>query len=88
MARIEAENGYLKINLAPGETFAKAQDDAGNTEITFDSAKDAEAAMDILAEVQSAVGDIYAEDAGLNSPKYEKLNKRCKKILAQDIVMN
>ena len=44
--------------------------------------------MDILAEVQSAVGDIYAEDAGLNSPKYEKLNKRCKKILAQDIVMN
>jgi hypothetical protein len=51
MARIEAENGYLKINLAPGETFAKAQDDAGNTEITFDSAKDAEAAMDILAEV-------------------------------------
>ncbi len=51
MARIEAENGYLKINLAPGETFAKAQDDAGNTEITFDSAKDAEAAMDMLAEV-------------------------------------
>ena len=51
MARIEAENGYLKIDLAPGETFAKAQDDAGNTEITFDSAKDAEAAMDILAEV-------------------------------------
>ena len=49
MARIEAENGYLKKNLAPGETFAKAQDDAGNTEITFDSAKDAEAAMDILA---------------------------------------
>ena len=51
MARIEAENGYLKIKLAPGETFAKAQDDASNTEITFDSAKDAEAAMDILAEV-------------------------------------
>ena len=41
MARIEAENGYLKIDLAPGETIAKAQDDAGNTEITFDSAKDA-----------------------------------------------
>lgn len=51
MARIEAENGYLKIDLAPGETIAKAQDEAGNTEITFDSAKDAEAAMDILAEV-------------------------------------
>ena len=51
MARIEAENGYLKINMAPGETIAKAQDDAGNTEITFDSAKDAETAMDMLAEV-------------------------------------
>lgn len=51
MARIEAENGYLKINVAPGETIAKAQDDAGNTEITFDSAKDAEEAMDMLAEV-------------------------------------
>ena len=51
MARIEAENGYLKINMAPGETIAKAQDDAGNTEITFDSAKDAEEAMDMLAEV-------------------------------------
>ena len=50
MARIEAENGYLKINMAPGETIAKAQDDAGNTEITFDSAKDAEEAMDMLAE--------------------------------------
>lgn len=51
MARIEAENGYLKINLELGETIAKTQDDAGNTEITFDSAKDAEAAMDILAKV-------------------------------------
>ena len=51
MARIEAENGYLKIDLEPGETIAKTQDDAGNTGITFDSAKDAEAAMDILAEV-------------------------------------
>ena len=51
MARIESENGYQKINMAPGETIAKAQDDAGNTEITFDSAKDAEEAMDMLAEV-------------------------------------
>jgi hypothetical protein len=51
MARIEAENGYLEIDLEPGETIAKTQDDAGNTEITFDSAKDAEEAMDMLAEV-------------------------------------
>jgi len=51
MARIEAENGYLKIDLELGETIAKTQDDAGNTEITFDSTKDAEAAMDILAEI-------------------------------------
>ena len=51
MARIEAENGYLKIDLEPGETIAKTQGDANNTEITFDSTKDAEAAMDMLAEV-------------------------------------
>lgn len=50
MARIEAENGYLKIDLTPGETITKTQDDAGNTEITFDSIKDAGAAMDMLAE--------------------------------------
>ena len=30
MARIEAENGYLKIDLAPGETITKSQVDAGN----------------------------------------------------------
>ena len=51
MARIEAENGYLKINLAPGETITEKQADAGNMEITFDSAKDAEESMDMLAEV-------------------------------------
>ena len=51
MARIEAENGYLKIDLEPGETIAKTQDDADNMEITFDSAKDAEEAMDMLAGV-------------------------------------
>ena len=51
MARIEAENRYLKIDLEPGETIAKTQGDASNTEITFDSTKDAEAAMDMLAEV-------------------------------------
>lgn len=33
MARIEAENGYLKINLEPGETIAKTQDDAGNVRV-------------------------------------------------------
>ena len=51
MVRIEAENGYLKINLAPGETITEKQADAGNMEITFDSAKDAEEVMDMLAEV-------------------------------------
>ena len=51
MARIEAENGYLKIDLSPGETITETQDDAGNTEITFDSTKNAEEAMDMLAEV-------------------------------------
>lgn len=51
MARIEAENGYLKINVAPGETITETQADADNMEITFYSAKDAEEAMDMLAEV-------------------------------------
>ena len=50
MARIEAENGYLKIDLAPGETVTESQVDAGNMEITFDSTKDAEEAIDMLAE--------------------------------------
>lgn len=51
MARIEAENGYLKIDLTPGETITKSQVDADNMEIGFDSTKDAEEAMDMLAEV-------------------------------------
>ena len=50
MARIEAENGYLKIDLAPGETVTESQVDTGNMEITFDSTKDAEEAIDMLAE--------------------------------------
>ena len=50
MARIEAENGYLKIDLTLGETITKSQVDADNMEITFDSIRDAGAAMDMLAE--------------------------------------
>lgn len=50
MARIKAENGYLKIDLAPGETITKSQVDAGSMAITFDSIKDAGTAMDMLVE--------------------------------------
>ena len=50
MSRIEVDNGYLMINLAPGETITKTNFGPGGAEITFDSVKAAREAMDLLAE--------------------------------------
>ena len=43
---------------------------------------------DILLEVQKAAEDIMHEDPDLSSEKYALLNKRCKRVLTDDIVMN
>ena len=49
MNRIEVDNGYLMINLAPGETITESSIGPGGAEITFDSVRAAREAMDLLA---------------------------------------
>ena len=49
MSRIEVDNGYIMINLAPGETITETNFGPGGAEITFDSVKAAREAMDMLA---------------------------------------
>ena len=49
MSRIEVDNGYITINLAPGETITETNFGLGGAEITFDSLKAAREAMDLLA---------------------------------------
>jgi hypothetical protein len=49
MSRIEVDNGYLMINLAPGETIAETNFGPDGAVITFDSVKAAREAMDLLA---------------------------------------
>ena len=52
MNRIEADKGYITINMTPNETYTKKPFDETATmhEITFASAKAARVAMDMLAE--------------------------------------
>ena len=49
MSRIEVDNGYIMINLAPGETITETNFGPGGAEITFDSVKAAREAMNLLA---------------------------------------
>ena len=49
MNRVEVDNGYIMINLAPGETITETSFGQGGAEITFDSVKSAREAMDLLA---------------------------------------
>ena len=49
MSRIEVDNGYLMINLAPGETITESNIGPDGAEITFDSVRAAREAMDLLA---------------------------------------
>lgn len=49
MSRIEVDNGYIMINLAPGETITETKFGPRGAEITFDSVKAAREAMDLLA---------------------------------------
>ena len=50
MSRIEVDNGYLMIDLAPGETITESNIGPGGAEITFDTVRAAREAMDLLAE--------------------------------------
>jgi hypothetical protein len=49
MSRVEVDNGYFMINLAPGETITESNIGPGGAEITFDSVRAAREAMDLLA---------------------------------------
>ena len=49
MNRIEVDNGYIMIYLAPDETITETNFGPGGAEITFDSVKAAREAMDLLA---------------------------------------
>lgn len=53
MSRIEVDNGYLKIELAPGETFVETiyeAEDLKRGELIFNSVRTAREAMDLLAD--------------------------------------
>ena len=64
MSRVEVDNGYLMINLAPGETITETNFGPDGAEITFDSVKAAREAMDLLA---AALCDKWQDNDGMMS---------------------